>query len=68
MYKLREILKENNIKNSDVAKILDIKSLSTVSLKLNNKSVFTTKEANALKNYINEKAGTEYKLEDLFGD
>ena len=54
MYKLREILKENNIKNSDVAKILDIKSLSTVSLKLNNKSVFTTKEANALKNYINE--------------
>lgn len=68
MYKLKQILKENNIKNSDVAEILNIKSLSTVSLKLNGKADFTTKEANLLKKYINEKAGTEYKLEDLFND
>jgi uncharacterized protein HemY len=68
MYKLKEVLKEHNIKNSDVAKILNIKSLSTVSLKINHKAYFTTKEANALKNYINEIAGTEYKLEDLFSE
>ena len=66
MYKLKTVLKENNIKNSDVAEILNIKPLSTISLKLNGKAEFTTKEATTLKNYINEKANTEYKLEDLF--
>ena len=53
MYKLREILKDNNIKNTDVAEILNIKSLSTVSLKINGKAEFTAKEASILKNYIN---------------
>ena len=66
MYKLREILKDNNIKNTDVAEILNIKSLSTVSLKINGKSEFTAKEASILKNYINEKAKTNYTIEDLF--
>lgn len=66
MYKLREILKDNNIKNTDVAEILNIKSLSTVSLKINGKAEFTAKEASILKNYINEKAKTNYTIEDLF--
>lgn len=66
MYKLRDILKDNNIKNTDVAEILNIKSLSTVSLKINGKAEFTAKEASILKNYINEKAKTNYTIEDLF--
>lgn len=66
MYKLREILKDNNIKNTDVAEILNIKSLSTVSLKINGKAEFTAKEASILKNYVNEKAKTNYTIEDLF--
>ena len=68
MDKLKKVLKEHNIKNSEVAELLNIKSLSTISLKLNGKAEFTTKEATILKNYINEKANTEYKLEDLFVD
>ena len=52
MQKLKDILKESNIKQADIANILDIKSLSTINLKLNGKAEFTTKEARQLKDYI----------------
>ena len=45
MGKLKEVLKENNIKQSEIASRLNIKSLSTINLKLNGKANFTTKEA-----------------------
>lgn len=66
MDKLKKLLKEANIKNSDVAEELHIKSLSTVSLKLNGKANFTTNEAKILKNLINAKLDKNYTIEELF--
>lgn len=66
MNKLKKILKESNIKYSDICKSLNIKSSGTVSLKINGKAYFTTKEAISLKKMINEKTGKTYSLEDLF--
>ena len=63
---LKEILKKNNIKNSDVSRILDIKSLSTISLKINGKSQITVLEAKKLKKAINEKSEKQYTLDELF--
>ena len=66
MGKIKEVLKENNIKQSEIASRLNIKSLSTINLKLNGKANFTTKEAAILKKIINEKANKEYTIEELF--
>ena len=63
---LKKLLKDANITQSDVAKELDIKSLSTMNLKLNKKSEFTTGEARKLKNLINSKLHTDYTIEELF--
>lgn len=66
MDKLKKVLKEASITQAEIGKELEIKSLSTVNLKLNGKAEFTTKEANDLKNLINEKLNKNYSLEDLF--
>ena len=66
MEKLKKILKDAGITQLDISKELNIKSLSTINLKLNGKAEFTTKEANDLKNYINKKTNKDYSLDDLF--
>lgn len=63
---LKKLLKDANITQGDVAKELNIKSLSTMSLKLNRKAEFTTGEAMKLKNLINSKLHTNYTIEELF--
>ena len=42
MSKLHEVLKQNKIKQSELARLLSIKSLSTINLKINGKANFTT--------------------------
>ncbi len=66
MENLKKALKEANIKHSDISKKLNIKSLSTISLKVNGKSSFTTKEASILKQMINERSGKQYTIDYLF--
>lgn len=66
MEKLKKILKEANITQLEIAKKLDIKSLSTVNLKLNGKAIITTTEAKLLRNLINEKMQSNYTIEELF--
>lgn len=66
MNKLKEILKDAGIKQAEICELLDIKSLSTINLKINGKSQFTTKEAEKVKIYINKKTKSNYTLEDLF--
>lgn len=66
MNKLKILLKDANLTQIEIGKALNIKSLSTINLKLNGKAEFTTKEAQILKNIINEKLNTNYSLEDLF--
>lgn len=66
MNTLKKVLKEAGITQMDICKELNIKSLSTINLKLNGKAEFTTKEANDLKNFINKKTNSNYTLEDLF--
>lgn len=63
---LKKVLKEADIKQSEIATELNIKSLSTVNLKLNKKAEFTTEEARLLKNLINAKTNKNYTIEELF--
>ncbi len=66
MNKLKMLLKEANLTQAEIGKQLNIKSLSTINLKLNGKAEFTTKEAQMLKKIINEKLNSNYSLEELF--
>lgn len=66
MNKLKLLIMEANLTQAEIGKELNIKSLSTINLKLNGKAEFTTKEAQTLKNLINKKLNTNYSLEDLF--
>ena len=66
MEKFKKVLKEAGITQMEISKALNIKSLSTVNLKINGKAEFTTKEANELKKLINKKLNSNYTLEDLF--
>lgn len=66
MKDLRTLLKDLNITQQEVAKELNIKSLSTINLKINGKASFTTTEATLLKNLINKKSTKKFTLEDLF--
>lgn len=66
MEKLKKILKEAGITQNEIAEALDIKSLSTINLKINNKAEFTTKEAVLLKNLINKRLNSDYTVEELF--
>ena len=63
---LRKILKDLKISNEEIAHELQIKSLSTVSLKINGKADFSTKEAGLLKKLINTKSNKQYTFEELF--
>lgn len=63
---LKTILKNANITQQEISDALQIKSLGTVSLKVNGKAEFTTTEAKKLKQLINNKTGKNYKFEDLF--
>ncbi len=66
MYQLKDILKDANITQLDIANELNIRSLSTVNQKLNNKSEFTVKEARLLRNLIEKKTSKKYSIEELF--
>lgn len=63
---LKTILKSAGIKQQEIMETLDIKSLGTVSLKINGKAEFSTSEAKKLKKLINDRTGKNYKFEDLF--
>lgn len=65
---LKELLKENNITQLDIANELGIRSLSTVNQKLNNKSEFTVKEAILLRDLIEKKTNKKYSIEELFNE
>lgn len=66
MIQLKDILKEANITQLDIANELNIRSLSTVNQKLNNKSEFTVKEAILLRNLIKKQTSKKYSIEELF--
>lgn len=66
MIQLKDILKETNITQLDIANKLGIRSLSTVNQKINNKSEFTVKEAILLRNLIQENTSRKYSIEELF--
>lgn len=66
MNKLKLLLKEAKLTQNDLRNLLKIKALSTINLKLNEKSDFTTKEALLIKDEINSRLNTNYSIEDLF--
>jgi transcriptional regulator with XRE-family HTH domain len=66
MVQLKDVLKEANITQLDIANELGIRSLSTVNQKLNNKSDFTVKEAKILIELIRKKTSKKYRVEELF--
>ena len=68
MIQLKDVLKNANITQLDIANELGIRSLSTVNQKINNKSEFTVKEAILLRNLIREKTLKKYTIEELFAD
>lgn len=68
MIQLKDILKDANITQLDIANELSIRSLSTINQKLNNKSEFTVREAILLRNLIKEKTSKKYSIEELFED
>lgn len=68
MNQLKEILKNAEITQLDIANELGIRSLSTVNQKINNNSEFTLKEAVLLRNLIKRKTSKNYKIEELFSE
>ena len=66
MIQLKEVLKNANITQLDIANELGIRSLSTVNQKLNNKSEFTVKEAISLRNLIKKITKQKFTIEELF--
>lgn len=68
MDRLKEILKDANITQLDIANELKIRSLSTVNQKINNKSEFTVKEAIQLRELIKKKTSKKYTIEKLFSE
>lgn len=68
MNRLKEILKNAEITQLDIANELGIRSLSTVNQKINNNSEFTLKEAVLLRNLIKRKTSKNYKIEELFSE
>lgn len=68
MDNLKQILKNANITQLDIANELRIRSLSTVNQKINKKSEFTVKEAIQLRDLINKKSTKKYTIENLFSE
>lgn len=63
---LKMILKNACISHQQISEELGIKSLGTISLKVNGKADWSTTEAMKLKKLINDKTGKNYKFEELF--
>lgn len=68
MIQLKELLKNANITHLNIINELNIKSLSTINQKLNNKSEFTVREAILLRNLIRKKTNKKYSIEELFSE
>lgn len=68
MTQLKEILKDANITQLDLANELGIRSLSTINQKLNNRSNFTVREAILLRNLIEKNISKKYTIEELFSE
>lgn len=68
MENLKQILKDADITQLDIANELRIRSLSTVNQKINKKSEFTVNEAIQLRDLINNKTGKKYTIENLFSE
>lgn len=68
MIKLKELLRDVEITQFDIAKELDIKSLSTVNQKINNRSEFSVKEAILLRDLITKRTSKKYSIEELFDE
>lgn len=66
MAQLKDILRDANITQLDIANELGIRSLSTINQKLNNRSDFTVKEAKILIELIKKKTSKKYRIEELF--
>lgn len=66
MIQLKDILKDCGITQLDIANELEIRSLSTVNQKLNNKSEFTVREAILLRNMIERVSLKKITIEELF--
>lgn len=66
MLALKSILKTSKITNNMISNELGIKSLSTVSQKINHKSDFTVNEAIKLRDLIQRKTSKKYSIEELF--
>lgn len=66
LIQLKEVLKNANITQLDIANELGIRSLSTVNQKINNKSEFTVKEAITLRELIKKRTNKKYTIEELF--
>ena len=67
MIKLKELLRDVEITQFDIAKELDIKSLSTVNQKINNRSEFSV-EAILLRDLITKRTSKKYSIEELFDE
>lgn len=63
---VKKLLKQANIRQTDLKEYFGVKSLGTISLKLNRKAPMTVKEALTIKNLINSKLHTDYTIEELF--
>lgn len=66
MIQLKDVLKNANITQMEIANELNIKSLSTINQKINNKSEFTVSEAILLRNMIKKRTNKKYSIEELF--
>lgn len=66
MIQLKDILKDANITQLDIANELGIRSLSTVNQKINSKSDFTVREAICLRDLIEKRTLKKYSIEELF--
>ena len=66
MIYLKDVLKNANITQLDIANKLGIRSLSTVNQKINNKSSFTVIEDILLRDLIKERTSKKYSIEELF--
>ena len=65
---IKQLVYEKKVKHDELMKAADIKSRSTITLKLNGTYSFTTEEAGKIKKYINDKLQTNYTIDELFID
>lgn len=68
MEQLKDILRNANITQFDIANELGIRSVGTVNQKINNKSEFTVKEAILLRKLIEQKTFKKYSIDELFNE